>query len=93
MELIEAVKNRHSVRRYQKKPIEAEMLSALQEEINACNQKSGLHIQLVTGEPNAFRSLMAHYGNFSGVTNYIALVGTKGKHLEELCGYYGERLC
>ncbi|WP_195542622.1 nitroreductase family protein [Massiliimalia timonensis] len=92
MELIEAVKNRHSVRRYQKKPIEAEMLSALQEEINACNQKSGLHIQLVTGEPNAFRSLMAHYGNFSGVTNYIALVGTKGKHLEELCGYYGERL-
>ena len=35
---------------------------------------------------------MAHYGKFSGVTNYIALVGKKSNMLDELCGYYGERL-
>lgn len=35
---------------------------------------------------------MAHYGKFSGVKNYIALIGKKGKLLDELCGYYGERI-
>ena len=35
---------------------------------------------------------MAHYGKFSGVTNYIAMIGKKGPTLEETCGYYGERL-
>ncbi len=35
---------------------------------------------------------MAHYGKFSGVTDYIALIGKKSDDLDELCGYYGERL-
>lgn len=35
---------------------------------------------------------MAHYGKFSGVTDYIAMIGPKGKDLEEKVGYYGERL-
>lgn len=35
---------------------------------------------------------MAHYGKFSGVKNYIALIGKKSAQLDELCGYYGERL-
>lgn len=36
--------------------------------------------------------MMAHYGKFSGVENYIALIGKKGPDLEEKCGYYGEQL-
>lgn len=35
---------------------------------------------------------MAHYGKFSGVTNYIAMIGRKSSELGEKCGYYGERL-
>ena len=35
---------------------------------------------------------MAHYGKFSGVRNYIALIGPKGPDLDEKCGYYGERI-
>lgn len=35
---------------------------------------------------------MAHYGKFSGVKNYIALIGKKSPSLDERCGYYGERL-
>ena len=35
---------------------------------------------------------MAHYGKFSGVTNYIAMIGKKGPQLDELCGYYGEKI-
>lgn len=92
MNRMEAIKERHSVRQYKNKPIEVELISALQAEIEACNEESGLHIQLITNEPKAFDSFMAHYGKFRGVTNYIAMIGKKGDNLEEKCGYYGERL-
>ncbi|MGN1027069.1 MAG: nitroreductase family protein [Faecousia sp.] len=92
MNLMEAMHARHSVRQYKDEALAPEILSELQAEIEACNAESGLHIQLVTKEPKAFDGFMAHYGKFSGVTNYIALVGPKGESLEENCGYYGERL-
>ncbi len=92
MDVVEALKQRHSVRQYIAKPLEEEALKELNEEIALCNKESGLHIQLVTSEPKAFDSFMAHYGKFSGVENYIVLVGKKSKDLDELCGYYGERL-
>lgn len=92
MDLIEAMKARHSVRQYMDKPLEKKAVEELQAEIDACNQESGLHIQLVRNEPKAFDGFMAHYGKFSGVINYIAMIGKKGPDLEEKCGYYGERL-
>lgn len=57
-----------------------------------CNRESGLHIQLVLDEPRGFGGLPAHYGKFSGVKNYIALIGKKSPNLEEACGYYGEKI-
>lgn len=92
MNIMEAMQARHSVRQYRDQPIDPQAVSALQKDIEECNKESGLHIQLVTNEPKAFDSFMAHYGKFSGVTNYIALIGKKGADLEEKCGYYGERL-
>lgn len=92
MDLSEAIRNRHSVRQYEERAAEKEILDVLQTEIDACNKEGNLHIQLVTNEPRAFDSFMAHYGKFSGVTNYIALIGKKSDKLDELCGYYGERL-
>lgn len=92
MNLMEAINVRHSVRQYKNKSLDKEIISALQAEIESCNKESGLHIQLVTNEPKAFDGFMAHYGKFSGVTNYIAMIGKKGADLEEKCGYYGERL-
>ena len=92
MDLMEAMKARHSVRQYMDKPLEKKAVEELQAEIDACNQESGLHIQLVRNEPKAFDGFMAHYGKFSGVANYIAMIGKKGPSLEETCGYYGERL-
>ena len=92
MNSTEAMKVRHSVRQYKKQPIKPETISSLQMEIDNCNRESGLHIQLVTNEPKAFDGFMAHYGKFSGVSNYIALIGKKDSELDEKCGYYGERL-
>ena len=92
MEIIEAIKNRHSVRQYEDKKIEKDRIEKLQAEIDCCNKQGNLRIQLITDEPKAFDGFMAHYGKFSGVTNYIALVGKKSKNLSELCGYYGEKI-
>lgn len=92
MTISEAIKMRHSVRSYQQKPIETETIQTLQKEIDACNSESGLHIQLVTNEEKAFSGMMAHYGKFSSVQNYIALIGKKSSRLDEQIGYYGERI-
>ena len=92
MDLNEAVKNRHAVRSYKDVAIESEKTADLQTLISECNKESGLNIQLVLNEPKAFDSLMAHYGKFSGVKNYIALVGKKGADTEEKIGYYGEKI-
>lgn len=92
MDLLEAMKARHSVRQYKDAPIDEAALQALQTEIDACNKAGNLHIQLVKNEEKAFDCFMAHYGKFDGVRNYIALVGKRDKTLDERCGYYGERL-
>ena len=90
MTIQEAIVARHSVRQYQERPLEAEIVNRLNEEIAVCNQEGGLHIQLVVDEPRAFSGGMAKYGKFSGVGNYLAMVGPKGA--DEAIGYYGERL-
>lgn len=92
MTVMEAVQARHSVRQYLDQPLREDEIALLTEEIRACNQESGLHIQLVTNEPKAFSGFMAHYGKFRGVMNYIALIGENNSSLHEKSGYYGERL-
>lgn len=92
MDLLQAMRERHSVRTYTPQPIEGEVLQNLKQYIDQCNQESGLHIQLILNEPQAFSGRMAHYGKFSGVRNYIALVGNKGANLDEKLGYYGEKI-
>ncbi len=92
MDITEAIKKRHSVRQYTARPLGENIISALRQEISACNSESGLHIQLVTNEPKAFDGFMARYGKFNGVANYLAMVGKKDANLDEKCGYYGERI-
>lgn len=92
MEILEIMKQRHSVRQYTQQPIEQEkrsVLNALTEEIN---REANLHIQMIYDDSKCFDSFMAHYGKFSGVANYIALVGKKSPKLDETLGYYGEKL-
>ena len=91
MTLLEAIEARHSVRKYKDEPLPEEVLTTLRDRIQEINDKAGLHIQLVTGEPKAFSGMMA-YGSFSGVKNYLVMAGKKGEDLDEKIGYYGEQL-
>ena len=90
MDTLELMKTRHSVRRFAEKPLKADAVAVLNAEIAACDQESGLHLQLITEEPKAFQAGKPTYGQFRGCKNYLALVGLKGK--DEEIGYYGERV-
>lgn len=92
MDLKTAINERHSVRSYIDMPIENDKVATLQARINECNRDSDLHIQLVLNEPKAFDSFMAHYGKFSGVQNYVALIGKNKKDLQEKIGYFGAKI-
>lgn len=86
------MKQRHSVRQYTDRAIEPEKRAELDRLVKEINGKSGLSIQIVYDDPKCFDSFMAHYGKFSGVQNYIALIGKKSAKPDEKLGYYGEEL-
>ncbi len=92
MEILEIMKQRHSVRQYTEQSIETEKRETLNDLVEKINREAGLHIQMVYDDPKCFDSFMAHYGNFKGVRNYIALIGKKSPKLDETLGYYGEML-
>ena len=91
MTLLEAITARHSVRKYLDKEIPADIIAALQDKIAECNTVGNLSIQLVQNETKAFTGMLS-YGSFSGVKNYLVMVGKKAKDLDERVGYYGEQI-
>ena len=93
MDIKEAIKERHSVRKYKDMPIEEEKKNKLVELIKQANDESGLNIQLICDDPECFDTFLAHYGKFSNVKNYIAIVGKKSlENVEELGGYFGQKI-
>lgn len=92
MELLEAIQNRHSVRKYLDKKIDETTRKELTSFMEECNRESGMNIQINYDEPTAFQSMLAKYGKFENVNNYIALVGKDNDELEQLAGYYGEKI-
>ena len=91
MTLQEAIEARHSVRKYIDKEIPADVIAVLQDRIAEYNKVGNLNIQLVLNETKAFTGMLA-YGKFSGVRNYLVMVGKKSTDLDERIGYYGEHL-
>lgn len=69
MDLLEAIQSRHSVRKYTDQPIDGSLLTPLRTAIEAANIASGLNIQLVVEEPQAFGSKLHTYGTFSCLSN------------------------
>ena len=93
MDIREAIKTRHSVRQYKPEPISEEHREQLEEVIRACNEESGLNMQLILDDPECFDTLLGHYGKFENAVNYVAVVGPKLlPNLEETGGYYGQKV-
>ena len=90
MQMLDLMKERHSVRQYSDKKIDGDVKTKLDTYVASINEESGLSMQIFYNEPNCFNSMLAHYGKFSNVKNYITIVGRKEE--QEKAGYYGEKL-
>ena len=92
MTLQEAIEARHSVRAYKDLPLADDVVEVLEQEIAVVNQKGNLHVQLILNEPKAFQGMIAKYGKFRNVKNYLVMAGQIADDLDERVGYYGEHL-
>jgi len=90
MDIWEAMRQRHAVRAFMKCSLPAEAADELRRETEKINRESGLHIQLITDEAEAFAGGILGYGKIKNCSNYLVLAGPKGRDGE--IGYYGEKL-
>lgn len=91
MTMKEAMQARHTVRTYTDKPLPDDIIEKLNERIRENNEKSGLDIKLITGDPGAFDTL---YNMIlaKGVKNYFIMCGDDTTELDEKCGWCGADL-
>lgn len=92
MTIDDAIKQRHSVRAYKNMPLTDNDVKLLEGKIEELNAMGHLHMQLIQNEPKAFQGMLAKYGKFRNVNNYIVMAGKKADDLDERIGYYGEQL-
>ena len=88
MEILELMRQRHSIRHYLDKPIEDEKKDVINDYINRLNKRYNTHVQIFYDDPSLFKNGQVSYGNFSNCQNIIALVGKD----KETLGYVGELL-
>ncbi len=80
---LEAIRARHSVRRYRFHPVPDDVRALLQANIERINDASGLDFQLIYDRPEVFD------GKIQGAANCVAFIGKKSPDLLEKIGYWG----
>lgn len=86
MTLQEAMKQRHTVRKYKDTPLPADIVEKLNDRVTQNNQGHGLNIKLITNDggaiPGFLKVLMT-----KGVKNYFLLAGPDQPGVDEKLGY------
>jgi len=92
MSTIDAIKERHSVRNYLDKPIEADKIASLRTKINEVNEEGDLHLQLCEDAGKTFGRFLSKAMGLGSAPSVIACIGTDDETLDERVGYYGEQV-
>ena len=92
MTIDEAILERHSVREYLDTPLSDELKEKISLETERINQLARVRFQAVFDDPSPFDSLLAKYGRFTNVRNYLCLVAGKSDLGDETVGYWGEHM-
>ena len=88
MTMEEAMRARHTVRRYTDRKIPGEVLASLRERIERRNRESGLSMTLVRENAEAFGPVLRLF-LAKGVRNYVVLAGRDRPGLDEDIGCCG----
>lgn len=92
MNIRQAIEIRESRRTFDAGKLGDVILSKIQTLIHAINEESGLTFSLVEDGSDGFDGVKS-YGMFKNVRTILILKGKKGTaHLNEIVGYYGEKL-
>ena len=89
---IDAIKARHSVRKYLDRQIEPEKIEKLNEMIDACNKEGNLNLQFIPDAGNTYNKLLNKAMGLGSAPSVIACVGPDDDTVEERVGYFGERI-
>ena len=90
---LQAIKERHSVRSYQEKKIEAEKIEQLNAMIETCNKEGNLNLQLLPEAGGTFqKKLMSRVMGLASAPSVIACVAADDPTAHERIGYYGEKI-
>lgn len=90
MPTMHTIRTRHSVRQYESRPVEGETLRSIEKMIETARESSGLDIQLIQNNPEAF-NVFASFGLIKGARTLIAFVAD-GRTQDRAIGYWGQRL-
>ncbi len=88
MTIEEAIKVRHTVRKYTSQKIPAEIAKELNMRLSGHNKKYNLRMRLVTDNTKAFGPVLKLF-LAKGVRNYIVLAGKDATDTDEKLGYCG----
>lgn len=92
---VETIRERHSVREYDGKPLSRAEFDALGAVVRECTRESGLDIQLVGDNPEVF-NVIARFGLIRGCRTHVAFVvddakaGDVGE--DKAIGYWGQKI-
>lgn len=89
---IQAIKERHSVRNYTEKKIEAEKVAELNKLIAQLNEEGNLNLQFIEDQGKTFNKLLNKFMGLGSAPSVIACVGPDDPTLDERVGYYGQKL-
>jgi len=92
MDKIELIRERHSVRNYEAKRIEAEKISKIRDKIDELNKEGNLHLQLIEDAGKTYNRLLNKFAGLGSAPSVIICAGKDDETLEERIGYYGEDL-
>ena len=88
MDLKEAMKERHMVRKYKNKPLTDDVIEKLKIRIKKNNREYKLNMKLMVNNDKGLSTLIKDFLS-KGVNNYIILAGKDSKDLDERLGYSG----
>lgn len=92
---VETIRERHSVREYDGKPLSRAEFDALGAVVEEFARESGLGIQLVGDNPEAF-NVIARFGLIRGCRTHVAFVVDDAKAgdvaADEAIGYWGQKI-
>lgn len=82
----QAMRQRHTVRKFTSKPLSPELISQLNDRVRANNERLGLAISLKVGDESALPGALKLFFA-KGVRNYFVLAGSDRSGLDEDLGY------